>query len=475
VLVAPLALDVSLRLAIGIATPVRRLHERHLIHKDLKPENILVDVSSFSVWLTGFGLATRLQRERQEPDPLDVIAGTLAYIAPEQTGRMNRSIDSRSDLYSLGIIFYEMLTGALPFSAVDPLEWVHCHIAREPVPPERRVAAVPTQLSAVVMKLLAKTSENRYQTAAGVEADLRECLERWTSDGHIEPFSHGSQDVSDELRIPERLYGRERPIDVLLAALRRLITQGTSEIVLVSGHSGIGKSSLIIEFSKALLPSRGLFAMGKCYQYQRETPYATLAQAFAGSVRALLGQSEPKLEARRRSLADALGQNGQLLVDLIPALELILGPQSRVPDLPPREAKSRFHTVFHSLLLAFAGTEHPLVLFLDDLQWVDNSTLDLLENWYTRKDLPQLLLIGTYRDYEVDSNPRLLHAANTIRESGANLQEIALGPLTDEDIANPRLRSPGCSRIRTNFVHAGPSLEVKQNGGYFAPAAARTD
>jgi PAS domain S-box-containing protein len=435
VLVAPLALDVFLRLAIGIATAVRRLHERHLIHKDLKPENILVDINSFSVWLTGFGLATRLPREHQEPDPPDVITGTLAYIAPEQTGRMNRSIDSRSDLYSLGIILYEMLTGALPFSAVDPLDWVHCHIAREPLPPERRIATVPAQLSAVVMKLLAKTSENRYQTAAGVEADLRECLERWTSGGNIEPFSLGSQDVSDELRIPERLYGRERPTNVLLAAFRRLATQGSSEIVLVSGHSGIGKSFLINEFSKALLLSRGLFAFGKCDQYQRETPYAALAQAFEGLIRSFLGESEAQLDAWRRSLAHAVGQNGQLLVALVPALELILGPQSRVPDLPPREAKTRFHNVFHSVLLAFAGTEHPLVLFLDDLQWVDYSTLDLLENWYTREDPPPLMLIGAYRDNEVDSNPRLLHAVNTIRQSGANLQEIAIGPLTFEDIA----------------------------------------
>jgi PAS domain S-box-containing protein len=434
-LVAPLEIGVFLRLGIGIARAVRRLHEKRLIHKDLKPENILVDVSTFSAWLTGFGLATRLPRERQDPDPPSVIAGTLAYMSPEQTGRMNRSIDSRSDLYSLGIIFYEMLTGTLPFAAADPLEWVHCHIAREPIPPDRRVATVPPQVSAIVMKLLAKSSEHRYQTAAGVETDLGECLDRWSSGLNIELFSLGSQDISDQLRIPEKLYGREHAINLLLATLDRLMTLGTSEFVLVSGYSGIGKSSLVHELGKALVSSRGLFALGKCDQYRRDMPYATLAQAFQGLIRPLLSQSEAQLGEWRDSFIDTLGQNGQLLIDLIPELELILGVQPRVPDLPPHEAKNRFQAVFHSFIAVFARAEHPLVLFLDDLQWIDASTLDLLENWYIRGDLPHLMLIGAYRDNEVDSKHPLQHSIDTIRRGVANVQQIALGPLTIEDVA----------------------------------------
>ena len=302
-------LDVShfLRIAIPLAGALRHVHERGLIHKDIKPANILVDPASGGVWLTGFGIASRLPRERQAPAPPEVIAGTLAYMAPEQTGRMNRSVDSRSDLYALGVTFYEMLTGQLPFTAADPMEWVHCHIARQPVPPDERVAGVPEPLSAIVMKLLAKTAEERYQTAAGVEADLRRCLAEWESHGRIEPFSLGGHDVSDRLLIPEKLYGREREIDTLLAAFDRVVANGTPELVLVSGYSGIGKSSVVNELHKVLVPPRGLFASGKFDQYKRDIPYATLAQAFQSLVRPLLGQSEAELGRWRDCLQRGAG------------------------------------------------------------------------------------------------------------------------------------------------------------------------
>jgi serine/threonine protein kinase len=232
-------LDVSrfLRIAIPLAGALRRVHERGLIHKDIKPANIMVDAASGGVWLTGFGIASRLPRERQALAPPEVIAGTLAYIAPEQTGRMNRSVDSRSDLYALGITFYEMLTGALPFTAADPMEWVHCHIARQPVPPDAQVEDIPGPLSAIVMNLLAKTAEARYQTAAGVEADLRHCLAEWEATGRIGSFPLGADDVSDRLLIPEKLYGREREIETLLASFDRVVANGRPELVLVSGYS----------------------------------------------------------------------------------------------------------------------------------------------------------------------------------------------------------------------------------------------
>ncbi len=300
----PLELTRCLRVAIGLATAVGQVHRHGLIHKDIKPANVLVDDVG-NVWLTGFGIASRLPRERQAPAAPEVIAGTLAYMAPEQTGRMNRSIDARSDLYSLGVTFYQMLTGTLPFAAADPMEWIHCHIARQPAPPGER-AGVPEPLSAIIMKLLAKTAEERYQTAAGLEADLRRCLAEWETHGRIEPFPLGAHDASDRLLIPEKLYGREREIDTLLAAFDRVVAHGTPELVLVSGYSGVGKSSVVNELHKALVPPRGLFASGKFDQYKRDIPYATLAQAFQTLVRQILAKSEAEVGRWR----DALRRRG---------------------------------------------------------------------------------------------------------------------------------------------------------------------
>jgi PAS domain S-box-containing protein len=363
-----------------------------------------------------------------------MIAGTLAYMAPEQTGRMNRSIDSRSDLYSLGVTFYEMLTGALPFKASDPLEWVHCHIARQPVAPDQYAKEIPPPLSAIVMKLLAKTAEERYQTAAGVAGDLRGCLTQWEAHRHIGLFQLGVHDVSDRLLIPEKLYGRGREIDALLASFDRVVASGTPELVLVSGYSGIGKSAVVHELHKALVPPRGLFASGKFDQYKRDIPYATLAQAFQSLVRPLLGQSEAELGRWRAALTEALGLNAQLIVNLVPALGLALGSQPPVPDLPPQEAQNRFQMVFRHFLGVFARKEHPLALFLDDLQWLDRGTLELLEHLVTHSEVRHLLLIGAYRDSEVGPAHPLLKTLEAIRNAGARLQEIVLAPLGLDDV-----------------------------------------
>ena len=278
-----------------MSSAVGRLHGSGLIHKDLKPANVLVGPDSGFVRLTGFGIASRLPRERQAPEPPEFIAGTLAYMAPEQTGRVNRSIDSRSDLYSLGVTFYEMLTGSLPFTASDPMEWVHCHIARQaPAPGERR-GDVPAPVSAITMKLLSKAAEERYQTAAGVEGDLRQCLAQWESEGSISDFALGAHDAPDRLMIPEKLYGRDGEVDTLLTAFDRIVAGGRPELVLVSGYSGIGKSAVVNELHKPLVPPRGLFASGKFDQYKRDIPYATLAQAFQGLIRPLLSKSDADL------------------------------------------------------------------------------------------------------------------------------------------------------------------------------------
>ena len=436
-----------LRVAIGLATALGRLHERGLIHKDVKPAHVLVNAATGAVWLTGFGIASRLPRERQAPEPPEVIAGTLAYMAPEQTGRMNRSVDSRSDLYALGVTFYEMLTGALPFTAADPMEWVHCHIARQPTPPGERADGIPGPLSAIVMKLLAKTAEERYQTAAGVAADLRRCRAEWEAHGRIDPFPLGTQDVPDRLLIPETLYGREREIDALLAAFDRVVADGTPELVLVSGYSGIGKSSVVNELHKVLVPPRGLFASGKFDQYKRDIPYATLAQAFQGLVRPLLGRSEAELGRWRDALSEALGPNGQLIVDLVPELELVIGTQPPVADLPPQDAKNRFRMVFRRFLGVFARPEHPLALFLDDLQWLDAATLDLLEDLVTHSEVRHLLLVGAYRDNEVGPAHPLLRTLEAIREAG--------GASPGDRAGTPRARRCGPARRRCPALRAG--------------------
>jgi PAS domain S-box-containing protein len=314
------------------------------------------------------------------------------------------------------------------------MEWVHCHIARQPAPPDERVADIPGLLSAIVMKLLAKTGEQRYQTAAGVEADLRSGLAEWESHGRMDAFPLGVHDAPDRLLIPEKLYGREREIDTLLASFNRVVANGIFELVLVSGYSGIGKSSVVNELHKALVPRRGLFASGKFDQYKRDIPYATVGQAFRSLVRSLLTQSEEELGRWRNALSEALGPNGQLMINLVPELELVIGKQPPVPDLPPQDAQNRFQMVFRRFLAVFARKQHPLALFLDDLQWMDAATLDLLEDLATQPDVRHLMLVGAYRDNEVSRSHPLLRTLEAIRKAGVRVQEIVLAPLGLDDV-----------------------------------------
>jgi PAS domain S-box-containing protein len=423
-----------LRVAAGLANALRGLHEKRLIHKDVKPTNVLVNSATGQVRLTGFGIASRLPREHQTSEPPELIAGTLAYMAPEQTGRMNRSIDSRSDLYALGVTLYEMLTGDLPFTAFDPLEWIHCHIARTPVPPHERAHKVPPAISAIVMKLLAKTPEDRYQTAFGVESDLRRCLADWEANERIQDFSPGQHDAPDRLLIPETLYGREREIQTLLTAFDRVAADGRPELMVVSGYSGIGKSAVVNELHKRLVPPRGLFASGKFDQYKRDIPYATVAQAFQSLIRPLLSRGEAELSKWRDALQEALDPNGQLVVALVPELKAVIGAQPPVTELPQLEAQRRFHLVFRRFINVFARMEHPLVLFLDDLQWLDAATLDLMEDLLTQPDVKHLLLIGAYRDNEVEVTHPLIRKLQEISEAGALLHGIVLAPLTRENL-----------------------------------------
>ena len=442
----PIPLERFLDLAIGVAGAVADVHARGLVHKDLKPANILVQHGAAEVKLADFGIATRAPREQQEARPPPLIEGSLPYMSPEQTGRMNRALDSRSDLYSLGVTFYQMLTGRLPFEARDPLEWIFCHVARAPPSPAQIIPGLPEAVVRIVMKLLAKMAEDRYQTARGLVHDLERCREQWRERRRVDPFPLAARDVPDRLQIPQRLYGREGQVAELLRAFEHVADTGAPELVLVSGYSGIGKSSLVHELEKPILGRRGLFAAGKFDQYKRDVPYSTIVQAFRGLVLDLLVEGEERVSAWRQRLQDALGVNARLIVDMIPQVALMIGPQPPVPELPLSEAKSRFHVVFRRFLGVFAHEEHPLTLFLDDLQWVDAASLELLMEILTSPETRHLLAVGAYRDNEVTPAHPLMIALALMRRTALPVRELVLTPLSPEHlgqlVADTTRRSP---------------------------------
>lgn len=430
----PMPMDRFLPLAMAIARAVSEIHQAGIVHKDVKPENILVNPASFELKLADFGLASRRPREQPPAQPPRLIEGSLPYLSPEQTGRMNRAIDHRSDLYALGVTFFQMLTAKLPFAAKDPVEWVHCHVARAPPSPSALVPEVPEPIARIVSKLLAKMPEDRYQTAGGLVADLERCSAQWQACGRVETFPLGKDDVLNRLEIPHKLYGREREAAALLSAFDAVATTSAPALVMVSGYSGVGKSALVHALHKPIVEKRGYFLAGKFDQYKRDIPYATLAQAFQALVRQILGESEARIKGWRDALREALGPNGQLMVHFIHELELILGPQPPVPELPVQQAQYRFQMAFRQLIGVFAQAAHPLVLFLDDLQWLDAGTLALLADLATHADVHYLLLVGAYRDNEVDSSHPLMRSLEAIRKAGGIVHEIVLTPLSPDDV-----------------------------------------
>ncbi|HYO74075.1 MAG TPA: serine/threonine-protein kinase PknK, partial [Archangium sp.] len=417
--------------ALCLTATLAEVHRRGVIHKDIKPANILVAPSG-KAWLIDFGIATLQRVEHVEAVLQQPLAeATPAYMSPEQSGRMNRAVDYRTDFYSLGVSFYEVLTGRLPFRGQDMLEWFHAHLAQAPVPPHQVVPSIAPALSAVVMKLLAKVAEERYQSAEGLRADLERCQEALRH-GTLESFPLGSRDVPARFQLPQRLYGREAEVDVLLKAFERVALTGRTEWVLVRGYSGIGKSAAVRELHRPVLRRRGFFLSGKFDQLQHDVPYSTLARAFQELVQQLLAGSDEEVAVWRQRLLEAWEGNGQLLVDLVPQLERVAGAQPALPELPLFEARNRFNRVFQRFLGVFASPERPLVLFLDDLQWADLASLELLRYVATHPDTPPVLWIGAYRDNEVSPSHPLARTLAQVREGGTRMGDLHLGPLTLE-------------------------------------------
>ncbi|MEG4281640.1 AAA family ATPase [Microcoleus sp. A006_D1] len=414
-----------LRLAIQIAQTLGEVHQNQIIHKDIKPSNIIITPDFKQVKITDFSMATRLSREVHQNSNTTLLEGTLAYISPEQTGRMNRDLDYRTDLYSLGITFYEMLIGELPFNSTDPLELIHSHIAVTPVPPHQRNNQVPQMVSTIVMKLLAKNAEDRYQSAFGVKADLENCLTQLQTTGKIEKFIPGTLDKSGQFLIPQKLYGRTQEVADLMASFQR-VSFGKTEMVLVSGYSGIGKTSVVSEIHKPIVKQRGYFIAGKFDQFKRDIPYAAMTQAFESLMQQLLTKSSPELAIWKENLLSRLGQNGAIIIDVVPSVELIIGSQPAVPQLGPTESQNRLFRVFKEFLNVFAQAEHPLVLFLDDLQWADLASLKLIQELVTDLDTRYFLLIGAYRDNEVNSTHPLVQTVEKIQQTGAAVHNIIL-------------------------------------------------
>lgn len=432
-LAGALDLDALLAMAIAIAGSVAQVHRAGVIHKDINPSNIALNQSTGQLKLIDFNLATRLHREEVAFQGPATLEGTLAYISPEQSGRMNRAVDYRTDFYSLGATLYELLAGHCPFRSQDPLELVHAHLARQPEPLHQVDPRIPPAVSAIVLKLLAKSAEDRYQSAEGLIADLAYCREHLGAPASLASFTPGRHDRAERFRIPQTLYGREAEVAQLVAAFER-IAVGSRELLLVAGPAGIGKTVLVQELHQPATVRRGHFVSGKFDQYQRATPYRAWTQAFMGLMAQLLTESEARLASSRSALQSALGEHASVIIDLIPTLALVLGPQAPAPRLEGREAQSRLEFALRGFVRALARPEHPLVIFLDDLQWADAASLNLLSLLMGESDTGALLLVGAYRDEEVGPAHALLMTVGDLRQAEVSMTALTLRPLSQEDV-----------------------------------------
>ncbi|OKH37344.1 serine/threonine protein kinase [[Phormidium ambiguum] IAM M-71] len=426
-----LSLSEFLVLAIALCNALDILYRERIIHKDIKPTNILINPTTKQVKLIDFSIASLLPRETQTLLNPNVLEGTLAYISPEQTGRMNRGIDYRTDFYSTGVTFYELLTGELPFQSNDPMELVHCHIAKAAPLIHEINPQIPSVLSEIVSKLMAKNSEDRYQSTLGLKHDLEKCLDRLKETGEIQSFEIGRQDISDRFLIPDKIYGREVEVETLLQAFDR-VSQGATEMMLVAGFSGIGKTAVVNEVHKPIVRQRGYFIKGKYDQFQRNIPFFAFVQAFRDLMEQLLTESDGQIQQWKTKILEAVGENGQVIIEVIPELSRIIGEQPPAVELSGTAAENRFNLLFQKFTQVFTSVEHPLVMFLDDLQWADSASLKLMQ--LLMADTSHLFIMGAYRDNEVNLRHPLMLTLNEIAKSPAKINTITLAPLSQEQV-----------------------------------------
>ncbi|MBA2728625.1 MAG: AAA family ATPase [Parachlamydiaceae bacterium] len=450
----PLDLRTFLQIAISLSGTLGDIHHYQIIHKDIKSANIIINPASLDVYISDFGISTRLSRENPKLINRHVLEGTISYISPEQTGRMNRDIDYRTDIYSLGVTFYEMVTGHLPFESRDSLELIHQHIAMAPPPPESFNAAIPKAISDIILKCMAKMPEDRYHSAYGLKNDLEECLQQIEEKGKIKKFVAGEKDIFDVFQIPQALYGRQKDIDTLLDVFDR-INDGRSECIFISGYAGVGKTSLINEIQKPIVKKRGYFIKGKFDQLKQDVPYSGLIQALTDLIHQALTESETDLTILKHKLLGVLHNNAQIIIDLIPECELIIGKQPPPPPLGSQENQNRLKLLFRNFIRVFSKREHPLVIFLDDLQWASISTLVLVKELITDPSIQHLLLIGSYRNHDVSVASPLMITIDEIKKQKGILHELELAPLTLEDIKHFTVDTVHCS-----FEKAAPLAQI---------------
>jgi predicted ATPase/class 3 adenylate cyclase/GAF domain-containing protein/tRNA A-37 threonylcarbamoyl transferase component Bud32 len=416
-----------LPVAIVLVDVLAKIHQENIVHNDIKPENVIIDHDE-RVYIIDFSSASRLSSRNIGVQSPSQIRGSIAYMSPEAFGRMNRQIDNRSDLYSLGVMFYEMLLGKLPFESKDPLELIHFHMAMEP-----DLGSLPSTLAEIIGKLLAKTPEQRYQSALGLKHDLQQCQELLDRFGQVLDFPIAKKDFSTTLRIPQKLYGRQMEVERLKKQFD-YIASGQTHLLLVSGYSGVGKTALINEVQNPVTEKQGYFLSGKFDQYQRDVPYYALIRAFEQFVDQLLKEPSGFILALRNEILDAVGVNGQLIVNVIPAVELIIGPQTEPKLLPPTEAQNRFVNTFLNFIKVFGKKSHPLVIMVDDLQWSDQASLDLISNLLLDESADHILIIGAYRSNEVDENHPLMLSLNKLKSKTEEISELPLSPLKAADV-----------------------------------------
>ncbi|MCP4129442.1 MAG: diguanylate cyclase [bacterium] len=422
-----------LTIAVEITKILIELHNANIIHHNIKPASILLNIDTGEIKLSDFGISSILTHEFQEIYDHEVISSVLPYISPEQSGRINRTVDYRTDLYSLGVTLYEMATNRVPFTSKDPLEIIHSHIARKPYPPVKILSQFPAVLSDIIMKLLSKSVKERYQSAFGLLTDLENCLNQLKQKGSITNFKPGQNDISIKFNIPQKLYGREKEIELLKTAFDRA-SMGIGEAIIVSGPAGIGKSTLVKEIREYVTAKRGHFISGKYDQFSPYIPYSTLVQAFTVMIRQILSESKDRIEQWRNRLIETLGPNGKIITRIIPDIELIIGKQPELPHLPPEESQNRFHLVFENFTKCFSSPKHPLVLFMDDVQWIDPASISLLEDVVTSSEERFFVLIGAIRDTEVTREHPIFKAMKSVLQAGATFSQIPLAPLNVDHI-----------------------------------------